>query len=443
MSKHELERRGRILALDKEWGKEIVVDDPKGWLSTQRPWLGITSSRLGHDGELHQRVCRFLSRCILDARSRNAVLVIAKGSAIESWATRAAELWGADLIRVCCEAKCVCVSSDAQARTLDFSGCCDAEVHLGLRKPGDLNRDQCLIGVVDRLDAVYVRTGGTIAASIEERLRASRNGDVRVVISGEGKCAGAGLLAAGAVGWYSPNGTQPDRSESLGSNRAASQGANLVVKGTLEPWADTVGEWLIHCTRGRRGPWPDETESQYRDQVILGTAEAIRRGPLDALIRILRTGRLTASAVTSAKLYPVVCFTAVSLNEILSRRCFRSHLSRWDYEPYGIAIRMNAALALGMEPVIYGRAPERKLIAEHDRYRFHPIGNSQVWRQEKEWRSRETIELNDLDVKDVRVFVRDSEEARRRLTNVPFAITWIDQVANPADINPPVAKPST
>ena len=52
-----------------------------------------------------------------------------------------------------------------------------------------------------------------------------------------------------------------------------------------------------------------------------------------------RSGRLIASSEFVRGETPVVSLTAVPLGEIRTLRTYRSHLSRWDFEPYGICIR--------------------------------------------------------------------------------------------------------
>jgi hypothetical protein len=141
-------------------------------------------------------------------------------------------------------------------------------------------------------------------------------------------------------------------------------------------------------------------------------------------VRILRTGLLVANARATRQSHPVVCFSAVPLAELMQRRCFRAHLNRWDYEPYGVAIRVEAARAMGIQPVIYGDPKERATLARADQYRFHPRGKSNDWSREREWRSAGTVDLTRLAEDDVRVFVRDSADLAQlpRIRNWPVTV---------------------
>ncbi len=150
---------------------------------------------------------------------------------------------------------------------------------------------------------------------------------------------------------------------------------------------------------------------QYQDALLLSEACDSERTPLDSLRRILRTGRLLASAITSARTWPVVCFSEAPLRELLDGRCFRPHLKRWDYEPYGVAIRKRIAVQLGIKPVIYGQPDQRQQFEDRDQFRFQATGNTYDWRREREWRSPQDVDLHRLEREDVRVFVPSAAEA--------------------------------
>jgi hypothetical protein len=134
---------------------------------------------------------------------------------------------------------------------------------------------------------------------------------------------------------------------------------------------------------------------------------------------------MVAGATATTKRYPVVCFSALSLQELLQRRCFRPQLGRWDYEPYGIAIRLSTAKQIGIQAVIYGDPRERSLLSREDQYRFHPLGKTYDWREEREWRSSKSVDLAELDPSDIRVFAEDSREARRRLQDCRWPVTFV------------------
>ena len=373
--------------------------------------VALVSSRLGRDAERHRRIAEFLHRSARDVRRRRGRWWIAAGSAIAPWATRAAELYGVPL-RVISAGK--------------------TPGDLCLWPPAD-NVDAALIRLAERVDAIFVRRGGRIDRLMHRRLSEEPTWRARVGIWTDRGDASAGLLAAGAVGWYlygdrdpSPNGIPEPTSKRM----------RLLCDEPLDGW-------LVHCTRGRTGPWPGETESQYRDAILLAPRtenEPPRSHPLATLRRILRSGRLVASAVASKRETPVVCFSRRRVDDLISRRTFRSHLGRWDYEPYGIVIRANVAEQLGIEPVRYYHRRE-DLDPKVPSYLTHPIGTTFDWREEREWRTDRDLHLQTLSPNDWRPFALESPLARRVLQPWSDEVLWLRSVSGDAD-NGSVAEAS-
>lgn len=355
--------------------------------------LGVTSSRLGRDPAWHRSACRFLARSAEQCRDRGATLLVAAGSAIEPWARRAAELFAVPL----------------QVVAIDHGA--PSDVVVCGRQGGPLSRDAVLIALADRVDAVYVRRGGTIERCLKSRIEQLQDASTRVAVGSLPTCAAAGLITCGAIGWYWP--TPNPRAQQTPDAVSAPQELH-------DEWTRTDGRWLVHCTRAGNGAWPGETQRQYRDRVLLADRYSAIGGPLEALVHILRSGRLVASARATRQSRPVVCFSAVPLVELIQRRCFRAHLSRWDYEPYGVAIRLEAAQGIGIQPVIYGTPEQRTTLARADRFRFHPQGKAYDWTSEREWRSPATVDLTQLAAGDVRVFVRDAND----LASLPKIRSW-------------------
>ncbi len=343
---------------------------------------------------------------MLDCRARGATLIVATESAIEPWAVRAAEIFGVPLLRIA-------VGKDQT----------NADFFVPTDESHDLTRDQLIIDLADRVDAVYVRRGGVIMKSLAQRISRRQDATTRVAITANAKCGAAELIATGAIGWFFSRPTATPALEDDSSEAAA------VVENPDDAWIRTDGQWLVHCTRAPSGRWPEETPNQYRDSILLGKESFPHREPIDALTRIVRSGRLVAGATATRHTHPVVCFSEVSLAELLDRRCFRPQLGRWDYEPFGIAIRRSAAKSIGVEPVIYGEPGMRRTLSSKDQYRFHPIGKTYDWRVEKEWRSSGSVDLNQLSKQDVRVFVANSAEARKRFSVCPWAVSFITQNA--------------
>ena len=378
-------------------------------------FVGVTSSRLGSDSGLHHRVGRFLQRSLIDCTQRGAELLVASGSAIEPWAHRAAELFGVPCRRLAIDAGTSRERARAEAtRTPDLLVVPQSDVVVSV--------DAALIALSDRVDAVYVRRGGLIARQLRSRLKLDTTASVRVAATRTKHCDARGLIEAGAIGWYDPGIESWDEAAKCSAKRKQ----RLTAEDPADPlWSSPHGQWLIHCTRAPHGKWPGETQRQYLDSILLGGLSHAQRGAFETLVRIVRCGRLLAAARTSNHRFPVVCFSALSLRQLLEKRCFRQHLGRWDYEPHGVAIRMAAARAIGIRPVIYGEMSDRLNLAEEDRFRFHPRGNRFDWTQECEWRSPSNIDLLALDPRDVRIFTLGGLKERRLLDTCPWPISML------------------
>ncbi|MEO1524093.1 MAG: hypothetical protein AAFX06_01595 [Planctomycetota bacterium] len=363
-----------------------------------RPWLTLASSHLGHSRLLQARVCRFVSQSMLKARQDGSVLLIAAGSAIEPWARRAAELFGVPTITVW-------VNPRAGTQTTDI-------VIAGDRT---LQRDSVIISLADRVDCPLVRAGGKIESAVLDRLRGGADTGIRVGIhdAADQKTmrSAARLMSQGALGWYISN--RPERTRLSGQ-------ATIVDN----DWFNTEDEWLVHCTRAPSRSIPGEREQQARDAMLLATQTAAVT-PLAALRRIVRSKRLIASAVTSDRRYPVVCFSARSLASLLSERTYRPHLHRWDYEPYGVAIRKEAAIEAGLQPVIYGSPEQRGAIGVDEGYRFQALGKTYDWTSEREWRCLGDVDLTRFETGDVRLFVADPSDAISLGDHFPISVVGL------------------
>ncbi len=175
------------------------------------------------------------------------------------------------------------------------------------------------------------------------------------------------------------------------------------------PWSD----YLSHATRAPLRPYRPENDDAYFDRLLFGDHRFV--GELANLIRILAGGRIHGSRHLIRGQQPVVCFTAQPLERFASLRIFRPHLGRWDFEPFGIAIRRERLIALGARPVIYGDDALWRELPEDDRPFFQMAqsrrGNRIVdWSVEREWRIVEDLDLKQVSIDDAVVFVARSTQ---------------------------------
>ncbi len=398
-----------------------VLVSPETCLADERPWLAIVSSRLGRDASHHQLVSQFLSRAMLDCQARSAVAIIAVDSAIETLALHAASLFRVPVIRV--------AIAENKGNKGNKSQPPDILVSSG--DSNTIGRDQAVIALADRVEVLSLRRGGTIERVLTQRLQQFPDSMIQVAINSADQQAVHSLIAKGAVGWYLSERIADDCSleerssdeRSSDERSPASVEKNRKLK-TSDAWMQTSDRWLVHCTRAPCGPWPGETEQQFRDDVLLGTA-GNGRTAFDALSRIARSKKLVASCRTTDRRWPVVCFSSRSLQGLMESRCFRSHLKRWDYEPYGIAIRIEVAQQLGARSVVYGTPDQRERIELVDRYLFQAAGKTFDWTTEREWRMLGDVDLSAINQQDAYLFTASDQEAECLRPLCPWQVTAV------------------
>ena len=210
------------------------------------------------------------------------------------------------------------------------------------------------------------------------------------------------------VPWIVSGLTDSGQDEVL-ADKAGALNANTVRNATTN-WeidnspSQSPDQWLSHWTRPRHGKWPEQHQNEFLDELILGAASA-NRSALAALLRIIDTQRLLASGEDDRM---TVSFTEVPLAEFRQRRVFRGHRSRYDFEPWGIAVRRSVIEQLGGRPVIYGDEHTRQSLNAEDAVFFQPAttasGNID-WTQEREWRVCGHIDLSEMASEDIMIFV--------------------------------------
>ncbi len=152
------------------------------------------------------------------------------------------------------------------------------------------------------------------------------------------------------------------------------------------------GSWLIHWTRSSPGPWPGEKARDfYRD--LLKDAGHYVRSAERTLGRILteRTVRGTSWRVSGGG--TVVSLTTLSAEETIPLIRWRKRFVRYSFEPYGFAVRLAAAVALGAREVEYVTASG---VYPSERIFQHSPGIRGDWTREKEWRIRGDFDLGCL-----------------------------------------------
>ncbi|MEO8269870.1 MAG: hypothetical protein ABI557_09120, partial [Aureliella sp.] len=194
--------------------------------------------------------------------------------------------------------------------------------------------------------------------------------------------------------------------------------------------AEDSSPYLVHCTRATVGPLPDESDHSFRMRVW-SQQEAIAWQPLETLAHICRDGRLRAAATITRTDMRCVSFSAVPLVPLLKRRIFRSHLGRWDWEPYGLLIRRDVLQQFGAREVIYGDDVDFGKLTESDKPYFQPMmrrtnKSMESWAEEREWRVAGDVRLRELPDDSVMHFVRTRIEAQQLSRYAQWPVLWVE-----------------
>jgi hypothetical protein len=264
--------------------------------------------------------------------------------------------------------------------------------------------DRLLSSLATMSIIVSVRKGGNVYTSSKIRL-ADRGGPAtRLLLNKQlttSKLA-EGLLNAGAIGWRLLTGSKASEfadTEALGGfSEQRSIHFSEVKDQSL----------LIHWTRRRVGPWPDVAYDEYLDDLIFRSGRR-RHNELSALCRILASRTLLASNDLTRDRRPVTCFSAMSLGDLVEKRVFRAHLSRWDFEPYGIAFSPSVLKRqFNARSVVYGDEATWDSLSTNDQpfFQTRQTKTGKIdWRDEKEWRVLGDVDLSQVGPNDAIVFV--------------------------------------
>lgn len=326
-------------------------------------------------------------------------------------------------------------------------------------------QDRLSIALADQVLALAVRDGGKLDELLKLRLQDSEfptasvyvtlptagttHTDQRQLAYGAREERKQAWLERGAVGWIM---TAPKaiahqtrerhvlrhcRSEDRDSTEAVDEArrpSQQLVSPLPSHWrqlsADEDSDYLVHCTRATIGPLPGESEHSFRIRVW-SQQEAIAWQPLETLAYICREGRLRATSTITRTDVRCVSFSAVPLVPLLKRRIFRSHLSRWDWEPYGLLVRRDALQQYGARQVIYGNDADFGKLTNSDKPFFQPLlrrtsKSPEAWSEEREWRVAGDVHLRALPVDSVVLFVRTQIEAQQFSRYAPWPVIWVE-----------------
>jgi len=151
-------------------------------------------------------------------------------------------------------------------------------------------------------------------------------------------------------------------------------------------------EYVIHWTRSAKTCWPEETKDSYFNAMI--TSSHYPRGAFDTLKNMLITGRIRGSSSHIINNHRVVSFSGCSPEEFVPLMRWRSRYKCMSFEPYGIGIKKEFALRVGIRPVIY---TDKTITEETDEsWLYQSKGKIGNWVKEDEYRFKGDLALCDI-----------------------------------------------
>ncbi len=314
-------------------------------------------------------------------------------------------------------------------------------------------RDRATIALADRVCCVWIRSGGKISQLVEERLQDDRFPAATCFIAlpylihareQDWKNQNA-WLNRGAVGYV----VQVDDWKSYATNwlrcskpfrptliedqlfcRPAHVSSVQQVCFPLQRWLENrhqeTWDYFTHCTRGNSAAWPQESTDAYVRRVW-NEGASLLADPLVMLMHILQEGRLRGSNRLTRGGSPVVSLSEMPVAELLQRRDFKKHLTRWDWEPYGFLFHRRSLPQA--RPVQYGDKVLFQTLSAADKSYFQPINGKQDWSSEQEWRIQGDVDLRTIPACSAMVFTKTRTEAQQLAWLSPFPIVWTDDQA--------------
>ncbi|MBN1212049.1 MAG: hypothetical protein JXA92_05675 [candidate division Zixibacteria bacterium] len=169
-------------------------------------------------------------------------------------------------------------------------------------------------------------------------------------------------------------------------------------------------KYLFHWTRTFNTAWPGERLIDFYRAVLINPVYP--RGAFETLMRILTMKKIMASGRHMPGDVKTVSFSASSPVELLPLMTWRARYRQMSFEPYGLGVRKETALAHGVQPVRYYEKKRLVDIEKNDRWLYQSAGLISDWRREKEYRFRGDFIFDYIKPNDIIAVCRTKNEAR-------------------------------
>lgn len=368
---------------------------PHGW--PEGKYTSLCSSRLGHRLHSDPHIANAIRNYVLAIKDHHWVLTANKTTLHEPL-TRGCQLF--QIPRIDLQPFPKRISASWLKHSL--RSCQPHSIPIWF-DPDATSGDELLFSLCDELRVLSIRPKGQIERLVDHFCARAAGPQIWSLV--DGKVPGAAKKTPNRsqriISWHLlPPQTGP-LTEGLFNQRAGVQPA-------IKQLGDWQFEFLSHWTRSPPRRWPDQNQMSQFDPLFFSGTQSF--SPLATLLRILTTRKLLSNGDLVSQKQRVICFTEVPLRDFPSRRIYRSHLSRWDFEPWGISIRKSTLTRLKARPVTYhSKNPKIPASPHYDRA---VLRHSADWKMEREWRVMGDIDLNRIGRQDAVIFVPDVAAAK-------------------------------
>jgi hypothetical protein len=170
-------------------------------------------------------------------------------------------------------------------------------------------------------------------------------------------------------------------------------------------------DYITHWTRTHHGPWPGESKHDFYRRLVNSGAE-YPNSAFNSLKNMIRKKKIYASSKRIRKSIRCIGLSDLEPKHMLKWMRWLPKRVGWNFEPYGIAIKKEAAEKSGIRQVIYGDEELYERLPEKDKPFFQSRGKKNVdWSQENEWRKIGDLALDDIPGKDLAYIVWEKNEA--------------------------------
>jgi hypothetical protein len=161
-------------------------------------------------------------------------------------------------------------------------------------------------------------------------------------------------------------------------------------------FTDTEWDYIVHWTRTHHGPWPGESKYEFYKRLVNSGTE-YPNNAFNSLKNMVRERKVYASSERIRKSIRCIGFSDLEPESMLKLMRWLPKRVRWNFEPYGIAVRKVAAEKAGIRQVIYGDDDLYEKLSEDDKPYFQSRGKKDVdWSEEHEWRKIGDLAIGDI-----------------------------------------------